>query len=176
MKKSLHLKQRETVYPKVNLKDLKGTSSRQIQLSLYCTTNTYTGTNSKETSLDDLTNRHPLSCLYASELYTLVFRFLIYLLCPAIGSHAGTLILREHSQLFIFTGDFLSKSIFNLSLSLLSKGILKKKKIKSPKFHIYFLMFDGRPHSSCSGAPGLRSCRPLIIFDITPTLPNDSPC
>jgi hypothetical protein len=28
MKKSLHLKQRETIYPKVNLKDLKGTSSR----------------------------------------------------------------------------------------------------------------------------------------------------
>jgi hypothetical protein len=27
--KSLHLKQRETIYPNVNLKDLKGTSSRQ---------------------------------------------------------------------------------------------------------------------------------------------------
>jgi hypothetical protein len=61
--------------------------------------------------------------------------------------------VREHSQLFIFTGEFLSKNIFNLALSLLSKGISKKKKIKSPKFHIYFLMFDGRPHSSCSGAP-----------------------
>jgi len=84
--------------------------------------------------------------------------------------------VRDHSQLFIFTGEFLSKSIFNLAPSLLSKGISKKKKIKSPKFHIYFLMFDGRPHSSCSGAPGLRSSRPLTIFDITPTLPNDFPC
>ncbi len=37
-------------------------------------------------------------------------------------------------------------------------------------------MFDVRPHSSCSGAPGLGSSRPLIIFDITPTLPNDFPC
>jgi hypothetical protein len=83
--------------------------------------------------------------------------------------------VRENSQLFIFTGEFLSKSIFNLALSLLSKGILKKKKIKSPKFHIYCLMFDGRPHSSCSGAPGARSSRSLILFDITPTLPNDFP-
>jgi len=82
----------------------------------------------------------------------------------------------ENSQLFIFTGEFLWKNIFNLALSLLSKGILKKKKIKSPKFHIYFLIFDGRPHSSCSGAPGLGSSGPLIIFDITPTLPNDFPC
>jgi hypothetical protein len=82
----------------------------------------------------------------------------------------------DHSQLFLFIGEFLSKIIFNLALPLLSKGILRKKKIKSPKFHIYFLMFDGRPHSSCSGAPVVRSSRPLIIFDIIATLPNDFPC
>ncbi len=70
----------------------------------------------------------------------------------------------------------MSKSIFNFALSLSSKGILKKKKIKSPKLHIYCLMFDGRPHSSCSRPPGVRSSHPLILFDITPTLPNDFPC
>ncbi len=69
----------------------------------------------------------------------------------------------------------MSKSTFNSALSLLSKGILRRKKIKLPKFHIYFLMLDGRPHSSCIGSLGLGSSRTLIIFDITPTLPNEFP-
>jgi hypothetical protein len=53
-----------------------------------------------------------------------------------VNPHLGSTLVpwpfsvRDHSQLFIFPGEFLSKSIFNLALSLLSKGILKKKKIK----------------------------------------------
>jgi hypothetical protein len=75
--------------------------------------------------------------------------------------------VRDHSQLFIFTGEFLSKSISNLAHSLLSKGILRKKKIKSPKFHICFLMFDGRPHSSCIGSLGLgSSCLSLFLISL----------
>jgi hypothetical protein len=36
-----------------------------------------------------------------------------------------TFFTRDHSQLFIFTGEFLPKSIFNLPLARSSKGILK---------------------------------------------------
>jgi len=52
--------------------------------------------------------------------------------------------VRDHSQLYIFTGEFLSKSIFNLAISFLSKGILRKKKIKSPK-STYIISLGGRP-------------------------------
>jgi hypothetical protein len=80
---------------------------------------------------------------------------------------------REHCELFIFIGEFLSKSILNLALSLLSKGILRKKRIKLPKFHMYIFWFLMEGHIAAA-VETLDFA--LIILDIIPTLPNDFPC